>query len=119
MLKRNPLNACTILHFIELWQEFCHSMNPAGRTAPKPACIHPAWTRPIPAENPIDNKAGFRYPDWSRLPISFVGFIRGGLAGQRDKVLIASKVLPENLAPGKLIAACEGSLKRLRMDYMH
>jgi aryl-alcohol dehydrogenase-like predicted oxidoreductase len=41
-----------------------------------------------------------------------------GLAGRRDKVLIASKVLPENLVPGKLIEACERSLKRLRTDYI-
>ena len=41
-----------------------------------------------------------------------------GLAGQRDKVLIATKVLPENLTADKLVQACEGSLKRMGTDYI-
>ena len=41
-----------------------------------------------------------------------------GLAGQRDKVLVATKVGPENLTADKLIQACEGSLKRLGTDYI-
>jgi aryl-alcohol dehydrogenase-like predicted oxidoreductase len=41
-----------------------------------------------------------------------------GLAGQRDKVLVATKVWPENLTADKLVQACEGSLKRLGTDYI-
>ena len=41
-----------------------------------------------------------------------------GLSGQRDKVLIASKVWPDNLTADKLIQACEGSLKRMQTDYI-
>lgn len=40
------------------------------------------------------------------------------VAGQRDKVVIASKVSPHNLAPDALKTACENSLKRLRTDYI-
>ena len=40
------------------------------------------------------------------------------LSGQRDSVLIASKVWPDNLRDAKLIAACERSLKRLGTDYI-
>ena len=41
-----------------------------------------------------------------------------GLAGERDRVLIATKVSPENLTAGKLFQACEGSLKRMKTDYI-
>jgi aryl-alcohol dehydrogenase-like predicted oxidoreductase len=41
-----------------------------------------------------------------------------GLSGQRDKVLVATKAWPENLTADKLIQACEGSLKRLKTDYI-
>jgi len=41
-----------------------------------------------------------------------------GLAGLRDKVLIATKAWFENLTAVKLIQACEGSLKRLKTDYI-
>lgn len=41
-----------------------------------------------------------------------------GLSGRRDKVLVATKVWFENLTADKLIEACEGSLKRLRTDYI-
>jgi len=41
-----------------------------------------------------------------------------GLAGLRDKVMVATKVWPENLTADKLIQACEGSLKRLNTDYI-
>ncbi|MCP4623577.1 MAG: aldo/keto reductase [bacterium] len=41
-----------------------------------------------------------------------------GLAGLRDKVMVATKVWPENLTADKLIQACEGSLKRLKTDYI-
>jgi aryl-alcohol dehydrogenase-like predicted oxidoreductase len=41
-----------------------------------------------------------------------------GLSGLRDKVLVATKVWPENLTADKLIVACEGSLKRLHTDYI-
>ena len=41
-----------------------------------------------------------------------------GLLGRRDQVLVATKVWPENLTPDKLTAACEGSLKRLKTDYI-
>jgi len=40
------------------------------------------------------------------------------LAGRRSEVVVASKVSPEHLRPDDLIAACEASLQRLRMDYM-
>lgn len=39
-----------------------------------------------------------------------------GLEGLRDKVMIATKVWPDNLSKDKLAAACEGSLKRLQTD---
>ena len=38
------------------------------------------------------------------------------LGRERSKVLLATKVSQRNLAPDKLTAACEGSLKRLRTD---
>ena len=41
-----------------------------------------------------------------------------GLAGVRDKVLVATKVWVDNMAADKLRAACEGSLKRLKTDYI-
>ena len=41
-----------------------------------------------------------------------------GLVGLRDKVLIATKAWFENLTADKLIQACEGSLKRLKTDYI-
>ncbi len=41
-----------------------------------------------------------------------------GLSGQRDNVMIATKVWPENLSADKLVQACEGSLKRLQTDYI-
>lgn len=37
-------------------------------------------------------------------------------AGQRDKLFIVSKVLPSNASSSGTVAACERSLKRLRMD---
>ena len=41
-----------------------------------------------------------------------------GLAGQRDKVLVATKVWPDNLTADKLVQACERSLKRIKTDYI-
>ena len=41
-----------------------------------------------------------------------------GLSGLRDKVMIATKIWVDNLAPDKLIQACEDSLKRLNTDYI-
>jgi aryl-alcohol dehydrogenase-like predicted oxidoreductase len=41
-----------------------------------------------------------------------------GLSGLRDQVLVATKVWFENLTADKLIKACEGSLKRLKTDYI-
>ena len=41
-----------------------------------------------------------------------------GLRGLRDKVMIATKVWVDNLAKDKVVAACEGSLKRLQTDYI-
>jgi diketogulonate reductase-like aldo/keto reductase len=38
------------------------------------------------------------------------------IAGRRDGLFIVSKVLPENASRKDTIAACEGSLKRLRTD---
>ncbi|HWV40623.1 aldo/keto reductase [Pseudorhodoplanes sp.] len=38
------------------------------------------------------------------------------IAGRRDSLFIVSKVLPENASRADTIAACEGSLKRLRTD---
>ena len=38
------------------------------------------------------------------------------IAGRRDGLFIVSKVLPENASRADTIAACEGSLKRLRTD---
>ena len=37
-----------------------------------------------------------------------------GLAGQRDKVLVATKVWPDKLAADTLVQACERSLKRMK-----
>jgi aryl-alcohol dehydrogenase-like predicted oxidoreductase len=41
-----------------------------------------------------------------------------GLSGQRDRVLVATKVRPDNLTADKLVQACEGSLKRMGTDYI-
>lgn len=38
------------------------------------------------------------------------------IAGKRDKLLIVSKVLPHNASHAGTVAACERSLKRLRID---
>jgi diketogulonate reductase-like aldo/keto reductase len=38
------------------------------------------------------------------------------IAGRRDEVFLVSKVLPDNASRGGTIAACEGSLARLRTD---
>src|SRR3989304_4850228 len=40
------------------------------------------------------------------------------VAGQRDKVFIATKVLPSNASYPGTIRACEQSLKRLKIDYV-
>ncbi len=40
------------------------------------------------------------------------------LGDVRNKIFIASKVLPENLSSDKLIKACERSLRRLKTDYL-
>ncbi len=40
------------------------------------------------------------------------------LRGLRDKVMIATKVWVDNLTKDKVVAACEGSLKRLQTDYI-
>jgi myo-inositol catabolism protein IolS len=40
------------------------------------------------------------------------------LAGMRREVVIASKVSDKHMAPADLIAACEGSLRRLGTDYL-
>ncbi len=40
------------------------------------------------------------------------------LAGRRDQAVIATKVSCGHLAEGDLISACEGSLQRLRTDYI-
>lgn len=37
---------------------------------------------------------------------------------ERDSLLITSKVLPSNLTSDGVLAACEGSLRRLGMDYL-
>ena len=41
-----------------------------------------------------------------------------GLSGQRDKVLVATKVWPDNLTADKLVEACERSLERMKTDYI-
>src|ERR1700730_2365252 len=40
------------------------------------------------------------------------------IAGRRDEVFLVSKVLPRNATRLGTIAACEGSLVRLRADYL-
>jgi myo-inositol catabolism protein IolS len=40
------------------------------------------------------------------------------LVGRRDKAVIATKVAPNHLAPNELEGALEGSMKRLRTDYV-
>ncbi|MCA9677153.1 MAG: aldo/keto reductase [Kofleriaceae bacterium] len=40
------------------------------------------------------------------------------LAGRRDQVFLASKVLPEHGSRAGVIAACEASLRRLRTDHL-
>ncbi len=41
-----------------------------------------------------------------------------GLKGVREKAIIASKVWLDNMAKNKVVAACEGSLRRLQTDYI-
>jgi len=41
-----------------------------------------------------------------------------GLQGIRDKVMIATKVWADNMSKEKVVAACEGSLKRLQTDFI-
>lgn len=40
------------------------------------------------------------------------------IAGRREEVFLVSKVLPEHATRKGVIAACEGSLRRLRTDYL-
>jgi diketogulonate reductase-like aldo/keto reductase len=40
------------------------------------------------------------------------------IAGQRDRVVIVSKVLPQNASAKGVVAACERSLKRLGTDHL-
>lgn len=40
------------------------------------------------------------------------------IAGRRDRIFLVSKVYPHNASRRGAIAACEGSLKRLRTDYL-
>jgi myo-inositol catabolism protein IolS len=40
------------------------------------------------------------------------------LDGRREKAVVATKVAPNHLAPGKLAGAIEGSMKRLQTDYL-
>ena len=40
------------------------------------------------------------------------------IAGQRDRVFLASKVLPSNASHAGTIRACEASLRRLRTDHL-
>ena len=40
------------------------------------------------------------------------------IAGQRDKVFVVSKVLPQNASRQGTVRACEASLKRLKTDVL-
>ncbi|MGZ3663284.1 MAG: aldo/keto reductase [Ktedonobacterales bacterium] len=40
------------------------------------------------------------------------------IAGQRDQVFLVSKVLPQNASRSGTVTACEGSLARLKTDYL-
>jgi len=40
------------------------------------------------------------------------------LVGRRDKAVVATKVAPNHLEPAEVLAAFEGSLKRLKTDYI-
>lgn len=40
------------------------------------------------------------------------------LAGRRDEAFLVSKVYPWNAGGQKMVAACEGSLRRLKTDYL-
>lgn len=40
------------------------------------------------------------------------------LANRRNKVVIASKVIPSSMKPDQIMAACEGSLVRMGTDYL-
>jgi diketogulonate reductase-like aldo/keto reductase len=44
--------------------------------------------------------------------------VAAAIAGQREKVYLVSKVLPDNASRRGAIAACERSLKRLKTDYL-
>jgi len=44
--------------------------------------------------------------------------VGAAVAGQRDRVFIATKVLPSNASYDGTIRACEASLRRLRTDYV-
>lgn len=44
--------------------------------------------------------------------------VGGAIAGRRDEVFLASKVLPENAARAETVKACERSLKRLDTEYL-
>jgi diketogulonate reductase-like aldo/keto reductase len=44
--------------------------------------------------------------------------VAAAIAGQRDRVFVATKVLPSNASYAGTIRACEQSLKRLRTEYV-
>ena len=46
------------------------------------------------------------------------GIVAEAIAGQRDQIFIATKVLPSNASRKGTLAACERSLKRLRTDHV-
>jgi diketogulonate reductase-like aldo/keto reductase len=40
------------------------------------------------------------------------------IAGQRERVYLASKIIPDNASARKTVSTCERSLRRLRTDYL-
>lgn len=60
--------------------------------------------------------AGMTHIDTAEMYGEAEPLVAEAIAGRRDEVFLVSKVLPGNASRAATIAACEGSLKRLRTD---
>src|SRR5262249_21767330 len=63
-------------------------------------------------------KLGMTHIDTAEMYTGSEEVIAEAIRGNRKKVFLVSKVLPSNTSYNGTLRACEGSLKRLRTDYL-
>ncbi len=61
---------------------------------------------------------GMMHIDTAEMYGSAEEIVGEAIAGRRDEVFLVSKVLPQNASRKGTLLACEGSLRRLRTDYL-